>query len=94
MAKSIAQRQNESEITMAEIKKDISFIKEEITEIKDVVKDFIAEAPCKFANKETEIKVRELEKSVDGIINKMAFVSGGAIVVFFLIQLLLKHYGV
>lgn len=54
MTKDIEQRQNEAEICMAEIKKDISFIKDEMGELKTTMKDFIEKSESKFANKWVE----------------------------------------
>lgn len=88
------QRQIDGEICMAEMKKDINFIKEEMTELKETMKEFIQSAPSKFADKKTEERVIALEK--DSLAGKiwMAYIAGGAVVLWFIIQALLKHYNI
>ena len=92
MVRTQTQRIVEGEICMAEIKKDISFIKTEITELKNTMRDFIESSPSKFAIKEVEIRVLELEKANVKQQLFAAKVAGGAITIFFIIQIALKHF--
>lgn len=85
--KSIDQRQTEAEICMAEIKKDVTFIKEEITDLKTAMKEFINNAPHKFAEKSIEEKVKDHDKKINEITLKIAYIAGAAIVVWTFVSL-------
>lgn len=82
---------------MAEIKKDITYIKTEMTEIKNKINDFVDHAPEKFADKKVEVDVAMLKKEfIDNRVLSAKYI-GGAIVVVVILQIIvtivLRHLG-
>jgi len=97
--------QQEQAITMAEMKKDINYIKTEMSEIKITLNSFIDSAPSKFASKNVEGEVAGLKKELDNTkkdfndnkINNAKYIGAGLVVVAILqivIIMILKHFGV
>jgi hypothetical protein len=92
-------RLQEAEICMAEIKKDISFIKDALKEntqqhqeIMHKLDTFIDSSPSKFASKETENRVANLEKKNNEDRVYYAKIIGLAIGALFIIQIIIANF--
>lgn len=84
---------------MAKIETTLDYVKisldkndKQHAEIINKIDDFIESAPSKFASKDVEDRVKCLEKEGVNLNIRYATIAGGAIVAFFVINILLKHY--
>lgn len=92
MANTIDTRQRELEINMAEIKTELKYMKKGQDEISQKLDKFIDTADEKFATKAVEEKVKTVECQQKKINQLMAKMYGGALVLWIVVQLLLKFF--
>jgi hypothetical protein len=80
------------------IKCDIAEIKKDLKETNKNINLFIQYAPDRFAAKQIEKEFRTYEKNADcrfdKIEKRMAYFSGGVAIIFLVIQLAMKFWGI
>lgn len=88
---------NELDLNMAVIKKDLDYIKTDVSEIKTTMKDFIKEVRTCYALKSevdcVKTDVEKLKLEIRAIQLKWATMSGAILIGYLALQILLKHYG-
>jgi predicted nucleic acid-binding Zn-ribbon protein len=88
---------NNLEITMSEIKNELQHINKNIDTMREDMKDFMYKVEQKYALQSNVDKIKMdvdcLRYDMRTIQIKWATISGGMIVVYFIINVLLKMYG-